>query len=483
MTSHTHTDVQALDPSEIAACPSQPATAITPAPDAAADQAVIKRSDHTMGIATTFDEAVNLDHRRLPGKLTSVALFLPDDLPHEQWLAAIETLNSIEQSRAWWWGDALNFGERQYDGKMYEQAIADTGLSYNHLAHAKLVARRFEFWRRRQNLTWSHHREVAGITDDAEQDRLLDEAERSNWSKKALRTVVGQRHPKTSTPTTAETPPKTRRALANEALASDRRVADVLKRVTSLSADERAVVADAIGDRRGVAATSVEEAAVEEDDDSASLHGQCVDVEIEGGETARTRMGNGDDAAALDGADGKQGRADGMTEPDGMATAGKPKKPPETPDPEEREDVGQEGKANRNSQEQVATRLQLQIYPKNDPYSDEEPLWALGGLQSAALIASILPQIPDKDRIIGLVLQLIDALAPALLEAPIPQEQRGKLIGLLRGYCGYKDFADQLLACLAKADAAIAQAQIEMFPQESSATAPGSEDPRLADAG
>jgi hypothetical protein len=55
-----------------------------------------------------------------------------------------------------------------------------------------------------------------------------------------------------------------------------------------------------------------------------------------------------------------------------------------------------------------------------------------------------------------------------LLETPIPAEQRGKLISFLWGYCGYKDLADQLLACLAKADAAIAETQIEMFPQDAS---------------
>jgi hypothetical protein len=69
------------------------------------------------------------------------------------------------------------------------------------------------------------------------------------------------------------------------------------------------------------------------------------------------------------------------------------------------------------------------------------------------------------------------------LETPIRAEQRGKLISLLR-YCGYKDFTDQLVACFTKADAAIAQAQMEMFPQKLSVTPPGSEeDPRLADAG
>jgi hypothetical protein len=93
MTSDTRND-QDLDGPEIATCPSQSATVIAPARDVAIDQALVEQSDHTMGITTTFAETVNLDHRRLPGQLTPVALILPDDLPHEQWLAAIDPPSS-----------------------------------------------------------------------------------------------------------------------------------------------------------------------------------------------------------------------------------------------------------------------------------------------------------------------------------------------------------------------------------------------------
>jgi hypothetical protein len=54
----------------------------------------------------------------------------------------------------------LNFGEGKY-GEMYSQALDATKLSYSHLHHAKAVAARFEIGRRRPNLSWSHHHEVA----------------------------------------------------------------------------------------------------------------------------------------------------------------------------------------------------------------------------------------------------------------------------------------------------------------------------------
>ena len=41
-----------------------------------------------------------------------------------------------------------------------------TSLRLPAIANAKWVAGRFDLSRRRDNLTWSHHREVAGIEDD-----------------------------------------------------------------------------------------------------------------------------------------------------------------------------------------------------------------------------------------------------------------------------------------------------------------------------
>jgi hypothetical protein len=131
---------------------------------------------------------------------------------------------------------------------MYEQAIAATKLSYSHLRHAKAVAARFELCRRRHNLSWSHHQEVAHIDDLTEQDRLLDEAEQNGWSQKVLRDVIRDRHLKLPTPA-REPPPKKQRPPADDALASDKRVEDVLARLAALSPEERAVVADAMADR------------------------------------------------------------------------------------------------------------------------------------------------------------------------------------------------------------------------------------------
>jgi hypothetical protein len=408
---------QDLDESEIARCPSESSTAIAPAPDVATDQALVKQSDSTMGVVTTFDEAVNLDRRRLPGKLTSVALILPEDLPHEQWLQTIETLKGIEQSRAWWWGDLLNFGEHKY-GKMYEQALDASDLSYNTLRNAKMVAKRFELSRRRDNLGWGHHREVAAIRDEAEQDQLLDEAEENGLSQKVLRTLIRDRYPKSGTSTVVKKLPNGRHLTAGDA--SD-----------------------------------------QGDDDGPAVHDQSVNGEIAGGETADAVDDNGNNGAGLDALAGAA-PAQSSTPPSDDVT-----EVSESPSPEEHDNAAQGAAQVRpDASQRVVTSADLRIYPDVDPYGERDPQWVRGALQAIGPIAdavSTLSPLPGRDRIIGLLLQLFDVLAPVLLEIPIPEEKRGKIVSLLRTYLGYKDLAHQLLAGWEAIDAAIAGRQAQLF--------------------
>ena len=75
---------------------------------------------------------------------------------------------------------------------MYAPAIEATGKEAQTLMHAASVAGKVEICRRRQNLSWSHHQEVASLLP-AEQDKWLDMAE----SKRSplLRIVIsGKRH-------------------------------------------------------------------------------------------------------------------------------------------------------------------------------------------------------------------------------------------------------------------------------------------------
>lgn len=128
----------------------------------------------------------------LPGRAHAVGLDLPDGLTYSQWQGIGGTLQSVNRSVMWWIGDWLRYGERQW-GERYAAAIEETGYKYDALRNAKRVAERFsQTDRRRSDLAWSHHLEVAAMPDD-QADMLLDLAQQGGMSAKELRTEVGKR--------------------------------------------------------------------------------------------------------------------------------------------------------------------------------------------------------------------------------------------------------------------------------------------------
>src|SRR6516162_8471837 len=63
------------------------------------------------------------------------------------------------------------------------------GPSYQTCADAGWVFKKLQFSRRHENLSWSHHREVAGL-DEEDADRFLNDAITLKWSRKELRKQV-----------------------------------------------------------------------------------------------------------------------------------------------------------------------------------------------------------------------------------------------------------------------------------------------------
>jgi N6-adenosine-specific RNA methylase IME4 len=126
----------------------------------------------------------------LPGRVSQTGLDLPESLTFEEWESVGESLKGVERSLMWWIGDWLRFGERKW-GEQYSQAIEATEKSYQTLADAKWVAEKFESSRRRENLSWSHHREVAALPAEAA-DRMLHLAGAEDWSRNDLRKHVSR---------------------------------------------------------------------------------------------------------------------------------------------------------------------------------------------------------------------------------------------------------------------------------------------------
>lgn len=130
----------------------------------------------------------------VPGSLNPSGLVLRPGLSLDEWTGVGTALARVDRAYRWWVGDWLNYGDAEY-GEMYAQAAATTGLEYASLDHCKVVANSIEFGRRRPNLTWSHHHEVAGLEPD-EQDLWLERAEANGWTVKELRAWIKGTKPK-----------------------------------------------------------------------------------------------------------------------------------------------------------------------------------------------------------------------------------------------------------------------------------------------
>jgi hypothetical protein len=124
---------------------------------------------------------------RWEGKViaTDVGLRFPSNLTYEEWERAGGQVARIASSSAWFIGDWVACGQHRYETR-YRDAIEAVGLEYHTIRNYVWVARRFEHRRRRVNLSFQHHAEVASMSPD-EQDRWLARAEEFGWSRNQLR--------------------------------------------------------------------------------------------------------------------------------------------------------------------------------------------------------------------------------------------------------------------------------------------------------
>lgn len=106
----------------------------------------------------------------------------------EEWEQCGTVLGRVEKAVHWWIGDWLNWGEQTW-GEMYAQAMDETGFDYSTIRNDKWVSSQIELSRRRDNLSWSHHQEIAAL-EPGEQDRLLEQAEANGWTRQELRREV-----------------------------------------------------------------------------------------------------------------------------------------------------------------------------------------------------------------------------------------------------------------------------------------------------
>jgi hypothetical protein len=120
--------------------------------------------------------------------VTSVGLQIPEAMDFGTWEQVGLKIVRIAESSSWCLGDWLVYGQYKYSDR-YRRVIAAANLDYQTLRNYAWVARRFALSRRREELSFQHHAEVAALNAE-DQDRWLDLAEEGNWSRNELRRNV-----------------------------------------------------------------------------------------------------------------------------------------------------------------------------------------------------------------------------------------------------------------------------------------------------
>ena len=115
---------------------------------------------------------------------TRTGLVPNDALTAEQWDAAGEALAHVDARLNWYTGDWVLSVREKWEQGTLEDICNRFGLNYSTVANCSSVCRAVEFSRRRENLSFGHHAEVANRTDA---DELLDWAESNKASVQQLR--------------------------------------------------------------------------------------------------------------------------------------------------------------------------------------------------------------------------------------------------------------------------------------------------------
>jgi hypothetical protein len=114
----------------------------------------------------------------------SIGWQAPATMGHREWVAAGRRFQEYGRIN-WWLGDWLRYGTSRW-GEKYVEASRITGLEPKTLRNIVYVASAFELSRRRDNLTWSHHAEVAALKVH-EQEMWLERAIAERLSPSDLR--------------------------------------------------------------------------------------------------------------------------------------------------------------------------------------------------------------------------------------------------------------------------------------------------------
>lgn len=109
----------------------------------------------------------------------------------KQWEECGKFIKKAEQSIQFWVGDWINYGEKSY-GNKYTKALETTDYEQATLHNTSYVARKVEPSLRSEDLTFSHHKEVAPLKPK-EQKEFLDKAEKDKLSVSELKVLIKEK--------------------------------------------------------------------------------------------------------------------------------------------------------------------------------------------------------------------------------------------------------------------------------------------------
>jgi hypothetical protein len=123
-------------------------------------------------LASPPDENSTVD--AILAKSPPLGLEIPKDITFEHWLAVGKHLALADHALAWRIGDWWIYGEHRHGDRIAVlRTKAWSGPSFGACRNYATVARAFETSRRRDALSFGHHREVASLSPE-DADRLLD---------------------------------------------------------------------------------------------------------------------------------------------------------------------------------------------------------------------------------------------------------------------------------------------------------------------
>ena len=151
-------------------------------------------------------DLTKLDLSQGPYEFTACGLSLADESTPQQWETCGAILQRVDEARQWAIGDWLRDGKRHHGDGLYKRAAEITGLDQGTLRSFASLASSFQLSRRRDKLSYGHHKESQGIkliatddngklhlSDEADQGKiteLLEKAEKQGWPVVQLREAV-----------------------------------------------------------------------------------------------------------------------------------------------------------------------------------------------------------------------------------------------------------------------------------------------------